>query len=106
MSFLDAPPHLYKRVRASVGPSVRPSVGRSRMPSHKRVLGASYAVHSALLLLLFIGTGRPRFRNFSCMFVCVCMDTNACECAGVPVCMKRVNEKGENKHLRGFLENA
>ena len=50
--FLDAPPHLYKRVCPSVRPSVRPSFGpsvrRSVTPSLRRLLVASYAEYSAL----------------------------------------------------------
>ena len=60
ITFLDAPSHLYKRVRPSVHPSVRPSVRlsvcpsvrrsirRSVTPSLRRLLGAFYAEYPAL----------------------------------------------------------
>ena len=52
--FLEAPSHLYKRVCQSVRPSVRPSGRRSVTPSLRRVLGASYAVCSALFIKLAV----------------------------------------------------
>ena len=69
--FLDAPLLLYKRVCPSVGPSIGPSVRRQSvrrfgMSSLKHVLGASYAVYLALLLvclLLFVS-----FLYFDCLF--------------------------------------
>ena len=41
-------------------------------------IGMCKTVIVSFLLLLFIGTGQPLFRNFGCTFVCVCMHVRAC----------------------------